>query len=491
MISTTLTREPARRRAYSRNAQYRIFLTALFITDVAAVSAAFALAFILRFQTFWIWFAEDADLGRESHIAIAGILLPAWLMVFVLSDLYNPHYLFSSTQEYKKAFNACSVAFTVVVVVTFLIPYVRVSRGWIVAAWLAAVVLVLLGRFLMRRLSYVLRARHWLTARTLIVGTDSEARAVAQQLLSWPGCGADVIGFVDNFSVPGTKIEGDVPVVGALDHLPALVEKMEIDELIVSPSALAREDVLWIFQTFGTSGEVELRFSPGLFEIFTSGVSVKEIGAVPLVSMRKVRLDAIESAVKAVSDYGIAILALILNIPLLVTVALLIKFTSPGPIFHKRRVLGRGGKEFYALKFRTMYMNGDEILARHPDLQRELAQNQKLKDDPRITRIGKFLRRYSIDESPQLFNVLMGQMSVVGPRMIAPTEMEKYGKWRTNLLTVKPGITGLWQISGRSDLSYAERVRLDMYYIRNYTAWADIRIIWRTLSVVLSGKGAY
>jgi lipopolysaccharide/colanic/teichoic acid biosynthesis glycosyltransferase len=154
-------------------------------------------------------------------------------------------------------------------------------------------------------------------------------------------------------------------------------------------------------------------------------------------------------------------------------------------------VLGQGGKEFDALKFRTMYVNGEEILAKHPELKAELARNQKLKNDPRITRVGNFLRKYSIDEIPQLINVLAGQMSIVGPRMISPEEMEKYGKWRWNLLTVKPGITGLWQISGRSDVSYAERVRLDMYYIRNYTMWADLRIIWRTIPVVLGGKGAY
>jgi len=490
MISATLSQKSSRR-IIGRDAQYRLFITSLFAADTLAVVLAFTVAFLIRFQTAWSLFDEDITVSREAHLAIAGMLLPVWMAVFAASDLYNPHYLFSSTQEYKKAFNACSVAFTLVVVFTFIVPVVRVSRGWIVVAWLAALGLVLLERFLMRRVSYWLREHGWLTARTLIVGTDAEARAIAQQLLTWRGCGAQVIGFVDNFSPLGAKIEGDVPAVGGLDNLPALVEQMDADELIVSPSAISREDLLWIFQTFGTHGKVELRFSPGLFEIFTSGVRVKEIGAVPLVSMRKVRLDTIEGAIKMVFDYTIAVIALILNAPLLLGVAIAVKVTSPGPILHKRRVLGRGGKEFYALKFRTMYVNGDEILGRYPDLKHELALNQKLKNDPRITPIGKFLRRFSIDEAPQLFNVLFGQMSIVGPRMIAPGEMEKYGKWRWNLLTVKPGITGLWQISGRSDLPYAERVRLDMYYIRNYTIWSDIRIIWRTASVVLSGKGAY
>lgn len=491
MITTTSAMGLQARNGLRREEQYRLFLIALFIADVVMLLAAFAVAFVVRYYTNWSILVEDSDLSREAHLLLAAVLLPLWLLIFVLSDLYNPHYLFSSTQEYKKVASACSVAFTMVVVGTFLVPYIRVSRGWIVVAVVAAIIFVGLERFLFRRLSYFLRERGWLTARTLIVGTDAEARAIAQQLLAWRGCGAEILGFIDNIMPPGTKVEEDVPVVASLNGLPELVEKMDVDELIVSPSAISREDILWIFQTFGTSDKVELRFSPGLFEIFTSGVSVKEIGSVPLVSMRKVRLDAIEATIKALSDYLIAIVALILNLPVLLIVALAIKLDSPGPIFHRRRVLGQGGKEFDALKFRTMYVNGNEILAKHPELKAELARNQKLKNDPRVTRVGNFLRKYSIDEIPQLFNVLAGQMSIVGPRMISPEEMEKYGKWRWNLLTVKPGITGLWQISGRSDVSYAERVRLDMYYIRNYTMWADLRIIWRTIPVVLGGKGAY
>jgi lipopolysaccharide/colanic/teichoic acid biosynthesis glycosyltransferase len=138
-----------------------------------------------------------------------------------------------------------------------------------------------------------------------------------------------------------------------------------------------------------------------------------------------------------------------------------------------------------------MRVDGDAILAEYPELRAELSENHKLKHDPRVTRVGAILRQTSLDELPQLFNVLLGQMSLVGPRMITLEEMDKYGKWRWNLLTVKPGITGLWQISGRSDVTYEERVRLDMYYIRNYTLWLDILILWRTLPAVVSRRGAY
>jgi len=153
--------------------------------------------------------------------------------------------------------------------------------------------------------------------------------------------------------------------------------------------------------------------------------------------------------------------------------------------------MGLNGSQFYALKFRTMQINGDEILKASPDLLDELATTHKIKDDPRITTVGQFLRKYSLDELPQLINILRGDMSLVGPRMISPPELRNYGQWAMNLLTVRPGLTGLWQVSGRSDVSYDERVRLDMFYIRNYSIWLDLHLILRTIPVVLSGKGAY
>ena len=153
--------------------------------------------------------------------------------------------------------------------------------------------------------------------------------------------------------------------------------------------------------------------------------------------------------------------------------------------------MGINGRQFYALKFRTMHVNGDEIMEKHPALKEELARNHKLKDDPRITKIGAFLRKYSLDELPQLFNVITREMSLVGPRMISPEEVAMYKQFDMNLLTVHPGITGLWQVSGRSDISYDERVRLDMYYVRNWSIWLDLQLLFQTIPAVLKGRGAY
>lgn len=204
-----------------------------------------------------------------------------------------------------------------------------------------------------------------------------------------------------------------------------------------------------------------------------------------------IRLTKTDKLLKFILDYGLTLFALFLTSPLLLLSVIAVKIDSSGPIIYRRRVMGLNGKQFDAFKLRTMYVNGDEILKSYPILQAELSQNHKLKDDPRVTRVGSFLRKFSLDELPQLFNVLKGDMSLIGPRMISPEEMQKYDQWGTGLLSVKPGISGMWQVSGRSDVSYNERIYLDMYYIQNWNIWLDLRLLFRTIPAVLKSLGAY
>jgi lipopolysaccharide/colanic/teichoic acid biosynthesis glycosyltransferase len=183
---------------------------------------------------------------------------------------------------------------------------------------------------------------------------------------------------------------------------------------------------------------------------------------------------------------GIALLS-----PVFAVLFVLVKLDSPGPAIYRRRVMGKGGTQFDAFKFRTMVTNGDAVLAQHPELKAIWERDQKLKDDPRVTAIGKLLRKLSLDELPQLFNVLQGQMALTGPRMITQGELTRYGKYVDELLTVKPGLTGLWQISGRSDITGAERAQLDIYQIRTRSFWRDLKIVLMTIPAVLRGRGAY
>lgn len=197
------------------------------------------------------------------------------------------------------------------------------------------------------------------------------------------------------------------------------------------------------------------------------------------------------AGMKRFLDYMIVIPALLLLWPLFLGLAIAVRLDSAGPIIYRRRVLSRDGRVFDAFKFRTMHINGDQILAQHPTLKAELDANYKLKDDPRVTRVGKFMRKFSLDELPQLFNVLAQDMSLIGPRIIAPEEIEKYGANGPELLMVMPGLTGLWQVSGRSNTSYDDRVKLDMHYVHNWSVWMDVQILFKTIPAVMKGDGAY
>lgn len=194
---------------------------------------------------------------------------------------------------------------------------------------------------------------------------------------------------------------------------------------------------------------------------------------------------------KRALDVLISGLLLLLAIPLLIPISIAIALDSPGPVLFRRRVVGKGGRPFHALKLRTMVENGDAEVSRDSRLAEEYGNNHKLRCDPRVTRVGRLLRKTSIDELPQLINVLLGQMSLVGPRMISFPELEKFGPWQDKILQVKPGVTGLWQVNGRSDLPYEDRVRLNVYYVDHRSLLLDMKILAKTIPTVISGRGAY
>jgi exopolysaccharide biosynthesis polyprenyl glycosylphosphotransferase len=475
------------RQMLARQVQRRLYLSALVLSDVLALGLAFGLAYFLRFSLDLEIF-EVTMLRPEVYLVLAAAISPLWILLFYLLRLYDLHYLLGGTQEYSHVFNACTLGMMVLISFTFFAKII-VARGWIVLFWLLTVLCVGVFRFAMRRIAYAFRRRGYLQIVTLIVGADTEARAIAKQLETTPTCGAAIIGFLDD-QPHEQKIDG-LPILGSISAVQQIVARYGVEEVLLSTPALSREQIIAIHQAFAESNDVEIRLSSGLYEILTTGARIKEWSSIPLISLNKVRLSDIETWVKTLIDYSLSMLVLLMFLPLFALIAFLIKFDSPGPFLYRRRVLGRGGREFNALKFRTMYMDGDKILARYPSLRAELQANHKLKQDPRVTRMGRWLRRYSLDEVPQLFNVLSGRMSLVGPRMISPAEVEMYGRWRMNLLTVKPGLTGLWQIGGRSALSYEERIRIDMQYIRNYSIWLDFLILFQTIPVVLRGQGAY
>jgi exopolysaccharide biosynthesis polyprenyl glycosylphosphotransferase len=460
----------------------------LVFLDMACIVLSIAAAYQLRFRMM----VYNAPFSGALYNRLAWVAVPMWLFIFVLYRLYHPDHLFGGVREYVHVINACTTSLVGLILYSFLDRGVEVdiSRGWLAMVWFFLVASVCLVRFSYRRLIYYLRRQGLFVRRALVVGTNEEGRAVVAQLRASPAAGVDVVGFVEPAMLRGEQVEG-VPVLSGLHRLESLIRSLEVEDLIVIPTALRRDELLEIYREWGTDRRVRVCLSSGLYELFTNSAQVREVGFIPMVSLNRTRITGVDALMKATLDLVVSLVTVILLAPVFLVISILIRRDSPGPATYRRRVVGLAGRGFDAYKFRTMIPDADAYLKAHPELNKEWEQSGKIQDDPRITRVGRFLRRYSLDELPQLFNVLRGQMSLVGPRMITPEELKHFGRWRHNLLTVKPGMTGLWQVSGRSDLSYEERVRLDMQYIRNYTAWTDFKLIFDTVWAVLKGRGAY
>jgi len=478
-------------RRKSRDREWRILITVLILNDLLMAAFAFRIAYWLRFELGVSVFEQEALSSRVYYERVVVVLTPIWLVIFAALGLYQRDHLLGGTDEYSRVLRGTSIGVLFVMIVGFLEPAVLIARGWVFLAWGITFLMVSGGRLVIRRSVYRLRARGAFLSPALIVGANPEARLLAEQLLRWRTSGLDLVGFVDGEEAVGVEMIPGLRVVGSISQLDSLIARHGVEELILASSALSREDMLAVFRRYGISETIRLRMSSGLYEIITTGLSVKEFAYVPLVGVNRVRLTGVDRVVKATLDYSLTILTLILLLPVFALLAILVRLESPGPALHRRRVMGLNGRQFDAFKFRTMHVNGDEILASHPELQEELARTQKLRSDPRVTRVGRILRRTSLDELPQLLNVIKGEMSLVGPRMISPEEMARYDQWGINLLTIRPGITGLWQVSGRSDLGYEDRVRLDMHYIRNWSIWLDLQLLFQTIPAVLRARGAY
>lgn len=477
----------------SRSQQWGWLTAGMVMLDMLMIAAGFILAYVVRFSlNIPIFFSGEEMPTISFYLTVGSLLIPLWIGIFAMAGLYSRQKILGGTREYALIFNSTTIAMFFVITVNFLVPQFILARGWLLLTWVFVFFFVAVGRFCLRRVIYWLRTKGLFITPALIIGANEEARLLAEQFLNKRASGLNVVGFISDRVPAGTELVRGINVLGSIEDILAISREKNVEEVIVTASDVSSQDVVTVFRQFGMAEGVTLRLSSGLYEIITTGLEVQELASVPLVRVNRFRLTGLDQVMKVILDYSIALAALVIVLPLSVLLTILIKIDSKGPVFHRRRVMGVNGRSFDAFKFRTMHVNGDEILDAHPELKEELAREHKLKNDPRITRLGRILRKLSLDELPQVFNVLRGEMSIVGPRMISPEEMENYQQLGMNLLTVKPGITGLWQVSGRSDVSYEERVRMDMYYIRNWNIWLDLQIILRTIpAVLISHRGAY
>jgi len=325
--------------------------------------------------------------------------------------------------------------------------------------------------------------------RLLIAGAGRVGTEIARQAQEERG-EWELVGFLDDDPAKADQIIAGVPVLGTLDRLEEVIQREGVDEVVFALPLRAHQRLMQRVLDLERL-PVEVGVVPDYFDLAFFRARTDEMFGFPLIRLRASAIEGPARLTKRLFDLVIAIPCLLLCAPLFPLIALAIRLESPGPALFRQERVGENGRLFGMYKFRTMVQNADQLL---PQVVQETADGQlihKRPDDPRITRLGRFLRRYSLDELPQLWNVLRGEMSLVGPRPELPWLVDRYQGWQRKRFAVPPGMTGWWQISGRSERMMHLHVEDDLYYIQNYSIWLDLRILWRTVGVVLSGKGAY
>jgi exopolysaccharide biosynthesis polyprenyl glycosylphosphotransferase len=456
---------------------YRSLYRWMAFTDCLCVVAGLLIAYQFRFGQLW----------PSGDFWLVLLVAPFVTLAFGVGfGLYRTHQ-YSSLEEFRRIVLCLSLTITAIVMLSFW-SKASYSRLWIGYSWLLALLLAAASR----RLWHNEIRRSWtdgrLTFDTLIVGTNCEAEHLAD-LLTGSSLGYRPLGFVATSTQPAAT--ASLPVVGSIAQLRELIRQTGANCVFVAATAVQSVDLKHVLKARRLDG-IEIRVTANVPAMLaTTRVTPRSIGGLMALSINAVRLTQAQAAAKRAFDIVLSSILLLLLSPVLLAVALAIKLQDGGPVLFRQRRVGLHREHFTLLKFRTMVPHAEMQLA---DL---LSRNEadgpmfKLRDDPRITRLGGFLRRYSIDELPQLLNVLRGEMSLVGPRPPLPSEVAVYEEWQLDRLEVRPGITGLWQVSGRSELSFDEYVRLDLFYIENWSLLYDLFVVAKTVPMLMRPRGAY
>jgi Undecaprenyl-phosphate galactose phosphotransferase WbaP len=455
----------------------------LLASDLAALVLAGAASFGLR-----RWWDGGVDPGLYLSL---WPLLGIFALFYALAGLY-PGVGVAPAEELRRIAQATTLVYLLLGVATFMFKEGETySRAVFLTAWAFSVALVPLGRAWVRHL---FARKEWWGYPVAILGGGETGRMVLRALQRQPGLGLKPVVVLDDDPEKHGLLEG-VPVVGGIELAPVLVRELGVQYAIVAMPGVPRARLLEILEEHG-SAFTHLVLIPDLFGFPSLWVSAKDLGGTLGLEVRQRLLLPGPRLAKRALDLGLAVVVGLLLSPLLVLIALLIKLDSPGPVFYGQVRIGQGGRRFKVWKFRSMVQDADrvlrEYLERHPELREEWERYQKLRNDPRVTRVGRFLRKTSLDELPQLWNVLRGEMSLVGPRPFPHYHLEKFSPaFRRLRQSVLPGLTGLWQVSARSEGDLEVQEALDTYYIRNWSLWLDLYILARTAWVVLTRKGAY
>lgn len=476
--------------------QYPKYKYILALADYSLLIVSFVLAVYARFYEKPLneLLAQPFLLTQAIFIFVYSFI---WVVIFQHFNLYKINVFLTIVEQTIAIIKALIYGLIGMIVASFFIKGMDWvdSRAVIVYFVGFSILSITLFRTVVFRKLFRLAAqKKILRHKVLIVGTDETAKMVAVEMDLDETHGFEVIGFADDSLPAGEKVFEDLCVVGKISELQSLVKKYDIEDIIIAQSEISHEKLLELVDK-AKATKANVRLASDVYRIIPEKVFVERFMGVPVVLMPQNYNNLLFSVYKRVFDFAAAAAALLfLSIPLLI-IALLIKYTSKGPVFFRTKRIGKDGKPFEFFKFRTMYLNNDDSI--HREFINEFIKQgkdskvNKITDDPRVTRIGKFLRKTSLDELPQLFNVLRGEMSLVGPRPCLPYEWEQYDEWHRRRFSVIPGCTGLWQVSGRSAVNFNDMVILDLFYIDNMSPLLDLKIIFRTIPVMLLAKGGY
>jgi exopolysaccharide biosynthesis polyprenyl glycosylphosphotransferase len=480
----TLANRPEGRPHISTSRRYARLAIWIGLTDAVSIEAALLLTRLIRYGV-----ARPAG----PHFTMLLVLAPlVWVPIFAAFRLYSFSRL-SPAEEFRRLFEASGVAVAIKLALSLLTsskPALEdaLSRGWLVLCWFFALVLVMVSREVWHKYMGRRRASGDLAYRTVIMGANDEAVRIAHTLRP-PILGYVTVGFVDAGGQTG-QVDG-TPILGTVGDLSRVISDHDIECVFIASSAMGPDTVKEAMKLLRRHS-VEVRVSANMTQTLASRLTVQPVGDLLALSLRPVRLTGPQAILKRTFDLVVGSVLFTLALPLWTVVAVLIKMTSRGSVLYRQERVGREGRLFKIYKFRTMIRGADLML---PDL---LHKNEfeggvlfKLRDDPRVTAVGRWLRRWSLDELPQLLNVLKGDMSLVGPRPALPSEVATYEEWHRDRLEVRPGITGLWQVGGRSELSFDDYVKLDLFYIENWSVIYDLFILGKTIPAVLLRKGAF
>jgi exopolysaccharide biosynthesis polyprenyl glycosylphosphotransferase len=458
----------------------RRYIAGLVLIDAAAASVAGVMAYLIRF-------AE----GAGGYIAFTVAMPVLWVAVAGLLDCYEPRVLGLGSEEFQRVLRAFVASTAVLGFVSYALK-LEVARGYVVLALPLAAGLCLLGRYAARKWLHFRRCRGDYLHSVIAVGEEHAVVDLVTQLRHDQYSGMRVVGACLSGGSGAGLVGLGVPLLGGVDDVAEVVRRTGADTVAVT-SGVGVDPVRLRRLSWELEGsDTDLVVAPGLIEVAGPRLHIRPVSGLPLLHVEEPEFSGVRRVLKGAFDRLGAGAALVLVLPLILGIAAGVRLGSPGPVIFRQTRTGRQGREFTLYKFRSMYVDAEryraELAARNERAEGLLF---KIRDDPRITPFGKWLRRVSLDELPQLVNVLLGHMSLVGPRPPLPEEVALYEDDVRRRLLVKPGLTGLWQVSGRSDLTWEESIRLDLRYVENWSFALDLMILWKTGWAISRGRGAY